>query len=152
LKPFRRLIENGLGGIMPAHVVYPAVDDKPAGFSAIWLKQILRRQLGFNGMIFSDDLSMEGASTAGGVVERAYAAVRAGCDMVLVCNKPESADELLSNFNFTMPATSLTRLARVHGRGGPESPTQLQHDRFYLDAVATVRAIGINSGDLPLYR
>lgn len=152
LKPFRRLIANGLGGIMPAHVVYPAVDDKPAGFSAIWLKQILRRQLGFNGMIFSDDLSMEGASTAGGVVERAFAAVRAGCDMVLVCNNPESADELLANFNFTMPATSLTRLARVHGRGGPGSPAQLQHDRYYLDAVATVRAIGINSGDLPLYR
>lgn len=152
LTPFRRLIENGLGGIMPAHVVYPAVDAKPAGFSAIWLKQILRRKLGFNGMIFSDDLSMEGASTAGGVVERAYAALRAGCDMVLVCNNPESADELLGNLDFTMPATSLTRLARVHGRGGPESPAQLQHDRYYLDAVATVRAIGVNSGDLPLYR
>jgi len=152
LKPFRRLIENGLGGIMPAHVVYPEIDDKPAGFSAIWLKQILRRQLGFNGMIFSDDLSMEGASTAGGVVERAFAAVRAGCDMVLVCNDPASADELLANFNFTIPATSLTRLARVHGRGGPESPAQLMHDRYYLDAVASVRAIGVNSGDLPLYR
>jgi beta-N-acetylhexosaminidase len=152
LKPFRRLIENGLGGIMPAHVVYPAVDDKPAGFSAIWLKQILRRRLGFNGMIFSDDLSMEGASTAGGVVDRAYAAVRAGCDMVLVCNDPAAADELLDGFDFTIPATSLTRLARVHGRGGPESAAQLQHDRFYLDAVAAVRAIGVKGGDLPLYR
>jgi beta-N-acetylhexosaminidase len=152
LKPFRRLIENGLGGIMPAHVVYPAVDDKPAGFSATWLKQILRRQLGFNGMIFSDDLSMEGASTAGSVVERAYAAMRAGCDMVLVCNNPQSADELLANLDYTMPATSLTRLARVHGRGGPESFAQLQRDKYYLDAVALVRAIGVNSGDLPLYR
>jgi beta-N-acetylhexosaminidase len=152
LKPFQRLIENGLGGIMPAHVVYPAVDDKPAGFSAIWLKQILRRQLGFNGMIFSDDLSMEGASVAGDVVARAYAAIRAGCDMVLVCNNPASADELLDRFDYTMPAVSLARLARIHGRGGPESPVQLQHDRFYLDAVAMVRAIGVNSGDLPLYR
>jgi beta-N-acetylhexosaminidase len=152
LKPFRRLIENGLGGIMPAHVVYPAVDDKPAGFSAIWLKEILRRQLGFNGMIFSDDLSMEGASTAGDVAERAHAAIRAGCDMVLVCNNPQSADQLLAKLDYTMPATSLARLARIHGRGGPESPAHLQRDRYYLDAVAAVRAIGVNSGDLPLYR
>jgi beta-N-acetylhexosaminidase len=152
LKPFRRLIENGLGGIMPAHVVYPAVDDKPAGFSAVWLKQILRRQMGFNGMIFSDDLSMEGASAAGNVVERAYAAIRAGCDMVLVCNDPQSADQLLGKFDYTMPAVSLARLARIHGRGGPESPAQLQHDRYYLDAVTAVRSIGVNSGDLPLYR
>ena len=152
LKPFRRLIENGLGGIMPAHVIYPAVDQHPAGFSAIWLKKILRRQLGFNGMIFSDDLSMEGASTAGDVVERAHAATRAGCDMVLVCNDPKSADQLLGKFDYTMPATALARLARIHGRGGPESTAHLQHDSYYLDAVATVRAIGVNSGDLPLYR
>jgi beta-N-acetylhexosaminidase len=72
--------------------------------------------------------------------------------MVLVCNDPSAADELLDGFDFTMPATSLTRLARVHGRGGPESLAQLQHDRFYLDAVAAVRGIGVNSGDLPLYR
>jgi beta-N-acetylhexosaminidase len=152
LKPFRRLIENGLGGIMPAHVVYPAVDDQPAGFSAIWLKQVLRRRLGFNGMIFSDDLSMEGASAAGDVVERAYAAIHAGCDMVLVCNDSKSADQLLERLDYTMPATALARLARVHGRGGPESAAQLQHDRHYLNAVVTVRAIGVNSGDLPLYR
>ena len=152
LKPFRRLIENGLGGIMPAHVVYPAIDDLPAGFSATWLKEILRRRLGFNGMIFSDDLSMEGASAAGSVVERAYAAIRAGCDMVLVCNAPQSADQLLAKLDYTMPATALARLARIHGRGGPESAAQLRHDRYYLDAVAAVRAIGVNSGDLPLYR
>jgi len=152
LKPFRRLIQNGLGGIMPAHVIYPAVDSKPAGFSERWLKQILRRQLGFNGMIFSDDLSMEGASAAGGVVELAYAAFRAGCDMVLVCNDPESADFLLTNLDFTMPAMSLARLARIHGRGGPESAAHLQHDRFYLAAVDTVRGIGVHSGELPIYR
>ena len=152
LQPFRRLIENGLGGIMPAHVIYPDVDAQPAGFSEIWLKQILRRQLGFNGMIFSDDLSMEGARSAGDVVGRAMAAFRAGCDMVLLCNDPQSADRLLAKLDYTMPAMALTRLARIHGRGGPESAAQLQHDRYYIDAVATVRAIGVNSGDLPLYR
>lgn len=152
LQPFRRLIENGLGGIMPAHVVYPDVDSKPAGFSAIWLKQILRRDLGFSGMIFSDDLSMAGASSAGGVVERARAAFDAGCDMVLVCNNTQSADQLLAELDYQMPATALARLARIHGRGGPESPAQLQRDARYLDAVAAVRTIGVQDGELPLYR
>ncbi len=152
LQPFRRLIENGLGGIMPAHVVYPQVDGKPAGFSAIWLQQILRRQLGFDGMVFSDDLSMAGASSAGGMVERAMAALDAGCDMVLVCNNPQSADQLLANFDYQMPPTALARLARIHGRGGPESTAQLQRDQRYLDAVAAVRTIGLKDGELPLYR
>jgi beta-N-acetylhexosaminidase len=152
LQPFRRLIANGLGGIMPAHVVYPQVDPRPAGFSAIWLKQILRQELGFDGMIFSDDLSMAGASGAGNVVERANAALAAGCDMVLVCNDFRSADQLLAEFDYQMPATALARLARIHGRGGPESPAQLHRDRRYLDAVAAVRAISIKTGELPLYR
>ncbi|MBI4190383.1 MAG: beta-N-acetylhexosaminidase [Betaproteobacteria bacterium] len=152
LQPFRRLIENGLGGIMPAHVVYPHVDSKPAGFSEIWLKQILRRRLGFDGMIFSDDLSMAGASGAGGVRERAIAALGAGCDMVLVSNNPQSAGQLLTELEYQMPATALARLARIHGRGGPESPSQLQRDQRYLDAVAAVRTIGVKDGELPLYR
>ena len=152
LQPFRRLIENGLGGIMPAHVVYPDVDTKPAGFSEIWLKQVLRQRLGFDGIIFSDDLSMEGASSVGGIVERTRAAFDAGCDLVLVCNNPQSADELLAKLDYQMPATALARLARVHGRGGPESPAQLHRDQRYLDAVAVVRTIGVKSGELPLYR
>ena len=152
LQPFRRLIDNGLGGIMPAHVIFPQVDAKPAGFSAIWLKQILRHKLGFDGMIFSDDLSMAGASSAGNVVERAIAALTAGCDMVLVCNDSRSADQLLAELDYQMRVTSLARLARIHGRGGPESPAQLRRDPRYLDAVAAVRTIGVKTGELPLYR
>jgi beta-N-acetylhexosaminidase len=152
LIPFRRLIANGLGAVMPAHVVYPEIDDKPAGFSSVWLGQILRGRLGFDGMIFSDDLSMEGARSAGGVIERAQAAFAAGCDMVLVCNDPLAADRLLAGLDYRMPATALTRIARVHGRGGAEPPARLQRDRRYLAAVAAVRHIGARDGELPLTR
>ncbi len=152
LVPFRRLIDNDLGSVMPAHVIYPAVDSRPAGFSAIWLKQILREQLGFDGMVFSDDLSMEGASGEGNVVERARAALAAGCDMVLICNNPLSADQLLAELDYRMSPIALTRLARIHGRGGAVTSSQLQRDRRYLEAVAAVRSIGVNSGELPLYR
>jgi len=71
--------------------------------------------LGFNGVIFSDDLSMEGASVGGGVTERSLAALNAGCDMVLLCNQPDLADELLGNLDWTISAQSIARLARMHG-------------------------------------
>lgn len=150
LVPFVRTIGAGLGGIMPAHVIYPAVDTAPAGFSRKWLKQILREQMGFDGIVFSDDLSMEGAAVAGGVVDRARAAVQAGCDMVLVCNQPDAADALLAGFDFTMPAVSLARLARMHGRPQAPTMTRLREDLRYVDALRAIGGLGDTSAELPL--
>ena len=134
LQPFATLARTGMGGIMPAHVIYPAVDDKPAGFSRKWLQDILRRKLRFDGVIFSDDLSMEGASTAGGVVERAVAALDAGCDVVPICNDPASADRLLRGLGSRPVAQSLSpRLEKMRGKA--ITATALESNAAYLEAM-----------------
>ena len=115
--PYRAVIEAGLAAVMPAHVVYPQVDAEPAGYSKRWLQEVLRGMLKFDGMVFSDDLSMEGAAVAGGPPERARAAIAAGCDMVLLCNNPKGLDELLNSLT-DLSLQKPERLERMRKQGG----------------------------------
>ena len=108
-----RWLGNTLLSVMPAHLVYPAVDSLPAGFSSRWLRGILRRRLGFAGLIFSDDLTMEAATGVGGIVARADAALQAGCDMVLVCNRPDLAGELLEGLRWRRAAAFAARFDAI---------------------------------------
>jgi beta-N-acetylhexosaminidase len=106
LTPFMTLIqEAAVDAVMPAHVIYPQCCDKPAGFSNFWLKDILRERLGFEGIIFSDDLSMKAAHQAGSAVSRANAALEAGCDMLLACNDRDSSIAIIDG----LPPTEACR-------------------------------------------
>jgi len=140
LLPFQRLARSGMGGVMPAHVVYPKVDSKAAGFSSVWLQKILREKLGFQGIIFSDDLMMEGASAAGGVVARANAALNAGCDMALLCNDPRAADSLLEGLERRPVAPTLARrLDKIRGKA--ISSVALKANAAYLAATENLARI-----------
>ena len=111
--PYRWLGDMVVPAVMPAHVIYPKVDDQPAGFSKRWIQDILREQLAYDGVVFSDDLTMEGARVAGDITSRAMAALSAGCDMVLVCNRQDLADELLKHLDFEIDKQSAKRIERL---------------------------------------
>lgn len=120
LVPFERLIRRGLEAIMPAHVLYPHVDSRPAGFSSFWLKEVLRGHLGFQGVIFSDDLNMGAAAAGGSYAERARAALAAGCDILLICQNRPAALEIVEALRHQDDPTSHLRCLRMHGRGGQD--------------------------------
>jgi beta-N-acetylhexosaminidase len=140
LRPFERMIHAGLEAIMPAHVVYPKVDRNLAGFSPFWLQQILRKRLGFQGVIFSDDLSMAAAEEAGSFGERALAARAAGCDMVLVCNDREGVIEVIDNANITQSKASSLRLKAMKGRSAMNRSALLDSQQWSerVDAMTSL--------------
>jgi len=115
--PYLAAFQAGLAGVMPAHVIYTQCDPEPAGYSKYWLQEVLRGKLCFEGLIFSDDLSMAGASTVGGPPERARAALAAGCDMVLLCNDPEGQNKLLESLG-DVQLKNPERLERMRKKGG----------------------------------
>ncbi|QFT85304.1 Beta-hexosaminidase [Halomonas sp. THAF12] len=136
LVPFASL-SSRLGGIMPAHVVYSAFDHRPAGFSPAWLG-MLRESLGFKGTIFSDDLSMAGATSVGAPAERARLALEAGCDMLLVCNDRAAALEVVE----ACEGRTTKRAAKLrYGRARPDLDALVALSRWrrvhaHLEAMA----------------
>ena len=142
MQPYHEL---ALDAVMPAHVIYPVLDDRPAGFSARWLEK-LRLECQFDGIIFSDDLSMEGASVAGNIVDRANAAWDAGCDVLLVCNKPDFVDQLLAEW---APEAQPKRAARIPnllggaglGESRPLTRAQLDANPAYQAALKLIQSL-----------
>ncbi|WP_045859915.1 beta-N-acetylhexosaminidase [Teredinibacter purpureus] len=115
LKPFADLTQS-LDGVMPAHIQFPSIDGEPVGFSPWWLKTYLRGTLGYDGVIFSDDLTMEGAVGAGSYSQRAIKALQAGCDSVLVCNSRSGALEVVDALRALFPSVLQSNLEKMKAR------------------------------------
>ena len=150
LVPFERLIHRGLEAVMPAHLVYPRVDPNPAGFSRFWLRRILRERLGFQGVIFSDDLNMAAAAAGGSYAERARSALEAGCDLALVCNNRPAALKVIESLRDHDDPTVHLRCLRMHGRGGQERARLHLDPRWKQALRAVVQLEGSDEPSLDL--
>lgn len=134
---FRQLIQAGLlDAMMPAHVVFDAYDDQPASGSSYWLKQVLRQDLNFNGIIFSDDLNMKGADVLGSYSERAIAAQQSGCDMVMLCNNREGAIQALDG----LPQTQVLQLQSLCKKPSGEY-AELINTRMWQDTQQRIEQL-----------
>lgn len=140
MAPYRRLVEHGLAGVMVAHVRYPRVDAEIASLSRAWLHRELRQGLGFEGAIFSDDLSMAGAAVAGTVPERVQAALRAGADMALVCNDPAAAAQAIEALAGYDDPTAHARLVAMRARPSGRAVADLRDDPRWRRATAQLEA------------
>lgn len=132
--PFKKLINAGITGIMPAHVIFPDIDDKPAGFSSVWLEEILRNKLQFKGAIFSDDITMVAAEVVGSPLQRVEIAIKAGCDMILVCNNRKMAIEILDNLVVEQQAIANVRLNRMYGKRSDYTYSELHLQKEWKQA------------------
>jgi beta-N-acetylhexosaminidase len=115
MKSFAKMIAAGIEGIMAAHILFSSVDKTAVGFSRFWLQEVLRKQLDFKGMIFTDCLTMEGAKIAGGFPDRVEAALEAGCDMALICNNRASVIKTVDGLPADKYFVDPQRFARVQG-------------------------------------
>ena len=148
LVPFERLAASELAGVMPAHVVYECLDSRPAGFSRRWIGDVLRLKLGFDGVVFSDDLDMAAAEAGGDHVERARAALEAGCDMVLVCNDWQAAVAVVDGLEIERDPVRAARLSRMRGRSAT-SFAQLESSASFRAAAADLASL-IRESELEL--
>ena len=139
--PYQWLGDQVISSVMPAHVIYSKVDKNPAGFSEKWIKDILRTKLQYDGVVFSDDLTMEGASVAGDILARAKAALKAGCDMALVCNRPDLADDLLLRLSHRSAPASVSRIARLMPTTTAPDWQSLLKQSAYRRALESVREL-----------
>lgn len=139
LLPFVQLIKNGIAAIMPAHIIFSAVDERPAGFSPYWLNGVLRQRLGFKGAVVSDDMGMAGAAWAGEPAARAQTALDAGVDLILACNERAAAVAMLEGLKNPPDGAARQRLAMLRGRG--DSPADLQANANWQQAVRALAAL-----------
>ena len=131
MRPYEKLIGNRqLAGVMLAHIVYEEMDPMPAGFSSYWIQNQLRSQLGYDGAVFCDDLSMKATRQYGSMPARAKLALEAGCDMILVCNDRPAARATVASLRDYSNPLSLVRLARLHGTGHPLWETLLASETW----------------------
>ncbi len=143
LKPYRWM-GTALDSVMVAHVVYPKIDADTAGFSSHWVQKVLREQLHFTGCVFSDDLCMKGAVTVGGIVDRANAALAAGCDMLIVCNDFQASDELLANLKWEKTDAFVDHTSSLVAPPAFMTREQLMKTSRYQEAVKAIPEVSVD--------
>ena len=143
MRPYERLIGNRrLAGVMLAHIVYAELDATPASFSSYWVQNQLRDQLGYDGAVFCDDLSMKATRQYGSMVKRAELALEAGCDMLPICNDRPAAQAAVAALRDYSNPLSLVRLARLHGTGQVLRETLLASDEWQIATERLAAALG----------